>query len=101
MRSAKGPAEAGQLWQFSCIPMWRESAMKDSRVVLAVLFVVAVTFPSLRAETRSPDDNHVKLTGCLVKGESGDRGYLITSLPSEPASPSTAEGAAILPSAIG
>jgi hypothetical protein len=44
------------------------------------------------------DDDKIKLNGCLVKAE-GDDGYLITNLPSEPAS-STADRA-VTTSAIG
>ena len=35
------------------------------------------------------DDKHIKLNGCLIKGD-GDDGYLITNLPSEPSSSSAA-----------
>jgi hypothetical protein len=78
--------------------------MKGPHLILAGLFASAMMVPALHATLRSPlrlDDNHIKLTGCLVKGESGNRGYLITSLPSEPASPSAAAGATIVPSAVG
>jgi hypothetical protein len=84
------------------MPIGRESTLKTPLVVLASLLVSTMTVLSLRAErtpASSPDDNNIKLTGCLVKGE-GDHGYLVTNLPSEPASTSPA-GVSVVPSAVG
>jgi hypothetical protein len=81
----------------------RESTMKSPLVVLAGFLASTITFPSLRAESASaarPDDKTIKLTGCLVKGERGDHGYLITNLPSEPAS-TASTGASVVPGAAG
>jgi hypothetical protein len=77
--------------------------MKTPLVVLAAFLASAITIPSIRAETAPtprPDDKTIKLTGCLVKGERGDHGYLITNLPSEPASTSSA-GASVVPGSVG
>jgi hypothetical protein len=73
--------------------------MKTSLAVFAGFIAFAVSFPSLRVDAVTPDDKHVKLTGCLVKGE-GDEGYLVTNLPSEPASTSPA-GTRVTPSSVG
>jgi hypothetical protein len=43
-------------------------------------------------------DNDIRLSGCLVRGEG--RGYLLTSVPGEPAWQRTSEGA-VLPDAVG
>ena len=77
--------------------------MKTLLVVLAGFLASTITFPSLGAETAPAarrDDKTIKLTGCLVKGERGDHGYLITNLPSEPASTSSAT-ASVVPGAVG
>jgi len=78
------------------------STMKTALVVLAGVFASTITLPSLRAEfgpAPRADDKSIKLTGCLIKGE-GDKGYLITNLPSEPASTSPVS-TAVVPSAVG
>jgi hypothetical protein len=45
-----------------------------------------------------PDDRDIKLSGCLVRGETG--GYLLTNVPGEPVWQRTAEGI-VLPDAVG
>jgi hypothetical protein len=80
--------------------VWRESTMKAPHIALAGLFACTMLFSTLAGSATAVDDNHVKLTGCLVKGERGDHGYLITNLPSEPASTSTA-GVNVVPGAAG
>ena len=75
--------------------------MRKLQIVLAgsIAWTVMVMPLHARFATHSPlGDKDVKLTGCLVKGE-GDHGYLITNLPSEPASIS--RGGSVLPSAVG
>ena len=81
--------------------MWWGSAMKTLFAVLAAYVAVTMTMtgPSIRAEGAHADDTHIKLTGCLVKGE-GDDGYLVTNLPSEPGAASAA-GTRVIPSAVG
>lgn len=77
--------------------------MKGPRLVFAGLIACTVMVLPLhagRASTSRLDDKDVKLTGCLVKGESGDHGYLITNMPSEPASTSSAR-ANVVPGAVG
>jgi hypothetical protein len=77
--------------------------MKGPHIALAGLFACTMMIPQLDAGSATPfrvDDNQVKLTGCLVKGERGDHGYLITNLPSEPASTSSA-GVNVVPGAVG
>lgn len=75
--------------------------MKMHRTVLAGLLGVAIAALAIRADASHAvrDDKDIKLTGCLIKGE-GDGGYLITNLPSEPASSSAAD-ANVAPTAIG
>jgi hypothetical protein len=80
-----------------------ESMMKSTHIVLTGLFVCTTIAPRLQAVSAGSfrlDDKDVKLTGCLVKGESGDHGYLITNLPGEPASTSSA-GVNVVPGAAG
>ena len=75
--------------------------MRSLRIVLAGLIACTIAVATVQADFASPfrfDDKSIKLTGCLVKGE-GDGGYLVTNLPSEPAS--TASATAIVPSAVG
>jgi hypothetical protein len=45
-----------------------------------------------------PDDKDIKLSGCLVRGETG--GYLLTNVPGEPVWQRSAEGT-VLPDAVG
>jgi hypothetical protein len=76
--------------------------MRIPHIVLAGLLASTMMVPAIHAGVANAprlDDNHIKLTGCLVKGE-GDHGYLITSLPSEPASTSPV-GTSVVPSAVG
>jgi hypothetical protein len=76
--------------------------MRNLHVVLAGLIACTIAVATVQADFASPlrfDDKSIKLTGCLVKGE-GDGGYLVTNLPSEPASTSSAE-ATVVPSAVG
>jgi hypothetical protein len=77
--------------------------MKGPHIVLAAVFVYTTIVPLVHGEPASAfrlDDRNVKLTGCLVKGERGDHGYLITNLPSEPSSTSSA-GVSVVPGAVG
>jgi hypothetical protein len=77
--------------------------MKGPHLVLAGVFVCTTIVPVVQGEPASAfrlDDRNVKLTGCLVKGERGDHGYLITNLPSEPSSTSPA-GVSVVPGAAG
>ena len=77
--------------------------MKGPHIALAGLFACTMMIPRLDAGSPTAflvDDGHVKLTGCLVKGERGDHGYLITNLPSEPSSTSSA-GVNVVPGAVG
>ena len=77
--------------------------MKGPHVALVGLFAATMMIPRLGAGSATAfrvDDSRVKLTGCLVKGERGDHGYLITNLPSEPSSTSSA-GVSVVPGAVG
>jgi hypothetical protein len=76
--------------------------MKMQRIVLAGLLAIGIAGHVMHARAAAAtgrDDRDIKLTGCLIKGE-GDGGYLITSLPSEPA-PSATSGSTVATTAIG
>jgi hypothetical protein len=68
-----------------------------SAVLLAATFAAAA--PLSHAVLRA-DDKDIKLTGCLVKGEGDESGYLLTNSPAEPGWQRSADGH-VAPSAVG
>ena len=67
-------------------------------LIIGWLAAVTASVTGMDGSAQALGGDKIKLTGCLVKAE-GDHGYLITNLPSEPAS-STADRA-VTTSAIG
>jgi hypothetical protein len=73
--------------------------MNIARILLAGAIAVAIVDASgarLGADTRENED--IKLSGCLVRGEDG--GYLLINSPSEPGLQATADST-VAPSAVG
>ena len=67
-------------------------------LIIGSLAAVTASATGVNGSAQALGNDKIKLNGCLVKAE-GDHGYLITNLPSEPAS-STADRA-VTTSAIG
>jgi len=75
--------------------------MSIPRYAMMGLFACAfaVAAPMSQAVTRA-DGKDIKLTGCLVRGDGDESGYLLTNTPAEPAWQQSAD-ANVTPSAVG
>jgi hypothetical protein len=66
--------------------------------VSALVAATALSALAPVGASAEPDDKEIKLSGCLVSGESG--GFLLTNVPGEPVWQRSAEGI-VLPDAVG